>query len=48
MEEKKKTSYDLRKDADLIIDRAIRDVQPDSAVKKALKGLELPRGKVVI
>ena len=38
---------DLRKDADIIINRAIQDVQPDHAVKKALTGLELPQGRIV-
>ncbi len=48
MEEKKKTEYDLRKDADIIMRRAIQDVQPDQAVKKALEEVELPRGKVIV
>lgn len=48
MEEREKAAYDLRKDAERIITGAIRDVQPDSAVKKALEGLELPQGKIVM
>ena len=47
MVDKMKAKYNLREDANLIIDRAIRDVQPDHAVAKALKNLELPQGKVV-
>lgn len=43
-----KAEYNLREDANLIIERAIRDVQPDHAVKKALEKLELPPGKVVV
>lgn len=41
-------NYNLRQDADLIIERAIRDVQPDYAVKRALEKLELPQGKIVV
>lgn len=43
-----KAEYNLREDANLIIERAIRDVQPDHAVKKALEKLELPPGKIVV
>ena len=38
---------DLRKDADQIIDAAIKAVQPDAAVQRALKGREFS-GKVVL
>lgn len=48
MEDNKRVQYNFRGDADLIIRRAIRDVQPDHAVKKALAGLELPQGRVTV
>lgn len=41
-------NYNFRQDADLIIKRAIRDVQPDHAVRKALEKLELPQGRIVV
>ena len=39
---------DFRKDADLIIKRAIRDVQPDQAVNKALASLKMPQGRLIV
>ena len=41
-------SENLRKDADRIIDRAIKESLPDSAVKKALQEFPETKGKVVL
>lgn len=43
-----KEKYNLRGDANLIIERAIRDVQPDHAVRKALEKLKLPQGRITV
>ena len=37
----------MREEAELIMAHAISDVQPDQAVKRALKELELPAGRVL-
>lgn len=37
----------MRKDAQVIIDRVIRAVLPDEAVRRALRGREFP-GRVVL
>ena len=41
-------SENLRKDADRIIDRAIKESLPDSAVRKALQEFPETKGKVVL
>ena len=38
----------LREDAKYIIDAALKSAMPDTAVEKALKGFEIPRGKLVL
>ena len=38
----------LRNDCDQIVRRAIAEVQPDAAVRRALKDLPLPKGRLVL
>ena len=38
----------LRKDAEYIIDAALKSAMPDTAVEKALQGFEIPKGKLVL
>ena len=39
---------ELRRDADRIIESCIRAVQPDEAVKRALKNMEAPEGRLIV